>query len=192
MTTRKLILLMHESLDGRAAGPKGEMDWILVDDEIFGYVEQRLRGLRTALYGRVTYQMMEGYWPTAASQPNASRHDIEHAVWYEQADKIVLSRTLTSARQPSTRIIGADAARQVRELKRQPGTDIVIFGSPGASHSLMAEGLIDEYWLFVNPTLVGPGIPVFEGLQAPSALKLLESTVFSSGVVFLHYGSVSG
>lgn len=188
---RRLILFLHMSLDGFAAGPKGEMDWIVVDDEIFAYVEQRIRESNTALYGRVTYEMMEGYWPTAASQPGATRHDIEHARWYEQAGKIVLSRTLTSTRQPSTRIIGDDVARQVRDLKGQPGTDIVIFGSPGASHSLLAEGLIDDYWLFVNPMLIGRGIPVFEGLRDKAALKLLESRVFSSGVLFLHYRSLN-
>jgi len=188
---RKLIVFMHASLDGLAAGPNGEMDWIVVNDEIFGFVEKLISPVRAALYGRVTYQMMEGYWPTAASQPNASRHDIEHARWYEQVEKIVLSRTLESARQPSTRIVRDDVARQVRDLKQQPGTDIVIFGSPGASHSLMAEGLIDEYWLFVNPVLVGRGMPVFAGLRDKAALKLLESKVFSSGVAFLRYGSVN-
>lgn len=189
---KRLIAFMHVSLDGFAAGPKGEMDWIAVNDEIFEYAEQRIRESDTALYGRVTYEMMESYWPTAASQPGATRHDIEHARWYERADKIVLSRTLTSARQASTRIIGDDVARQVRDLKGQPGTDIVIFGSPGASHSLMAEGLIDDYWLFVNPILIGRGIPVFEGLRDKSALKLHENRVFSSGVIFLHYRSVNG
>jgi dihydrofolate reductase len=76
---RKLVLFMHTSLDGFVAGPNGEMDWISVDDEMFEYAGQRTREADTALYGRITWQMMESYWPTAADQPAASKHDIEHS-----------------------------------------------------------------------------------------------------------------
>src|SRR3979409_1602991 len=91
---RKLVLFMHTSLDGFVAGPNGEMDWIKVDDEMFEYVGKRTNGADTALYGRVTYQMMEGDWPTAADRPNATKHDIEHSRWYNKVAKIVLSRTM--------------------------------------------------------------------------------------------------
>ena len=76
---RKLVLFMHTSLDGFVAGPNGEMDWINVDEEIFDHAEQRTHKADTALYGRVTYQMMESYWPTAADQPAATKHDIDHS-----------------------------------------------------------------------------------------------------------------
>lgn len=184
---RKLILFMHVSLDGFAAGPNGEMDWIRVDDEILKHVESRIHESNAALYGRVTYEMMEGYWPTAADQPNATWHDVEHSRWYEQASKIVLSRTLTGARQASTRIIGDDLAHQIRNVKQEPGTDILIFGSPGACHSLMAEGLIDDYWLFVNPILLARGVPAFQSVRDKATLTLAEHKVFASGVVCLRY-----
>ena len=76
---RKIISFMHISLDGFVAGPNGEMDWIKADEELFAYVGQRISKGDTALYGRVTYQMMENYWPTAADKPNATSHEREHS-----------------------------------------------------------------------------------------------------------------
>ena len=76
---RKIISFMHISLDGFVAGLNGEMDWIKVDEEIFDYVGKRIGEGDTALYGQVTYQMMENYWPAAGTKPEATRHDIEHS-----------------------------------------------------------------------------------------------------------------
>ena len=81
---RKLIFFMHTSLDGFVAGLNGEMDWIKVDDAIFDFVGTMTDQADTALYGRVTYQMMESYWPTAGEKSNASKHDIEHSIWYNK------------------------------------------------------------------------------------------------------------
>jgi dihydrofolate reductase len=89
---RQIISFMHLSLDGFEAGPKGEMGWINVNDEIFDHVEKRIGQCDSALYGRTTFQMMEHYWPTAADQPNASNHDRVHSAWYKEAHKIVLSK----------------------------------------------------------------------------------------------------
>jgi dihydrofolate reductase len=183
---RKVVLFMHTSLDGFVAGPQGEMDWINVDEEIFDYAGRRTDQADTALYGRVTYQMMDAYWPTAADQPNATRHDVEHSRWYNQVDKVVVSRTMRVDR-PKTRFIGQNVGAEIQQLKQSAGREIVIFGSPGAAHSLMAENLIDEYWLFVNPILLGEGIPLFRDIRNRTALKLVQSHTFSSGVVCLHY-----
>src|SRR6185295_15463469 len=94
---RKIISFMHISLDGFVAGLNGEMDWIKVDEEIFDYVGKRISEGDTALYGRVTYQMMESYWPAAGAKPAASKHDIEHSKWYNNVHKVVLSKTLEEA-----------------------------------------------------------------------------------------------
>lgn len=80
-----IVLFMHVSLDSYAAGSNGEMDWIHVDDEIFDFVGERIGKTNTALYGRVTFQMMESYWPAAADQPGASDHDRVHSAWYKNA-----------------------------------------------------------------------------------------------------------
>ena len=184
---RKLVLFMHVSLDGFVAGPKGEMDWIHVDEEIFDYAADRTNHADMALYGRVTYQMMDAYWPGAADQPNATKHDIEHSRWYNSVSKIILSKTMQGAVLPNTKIIDRNLAAEINQLKQAGEKEIVIFGSPGASHSLMAENLIDETWLFVNPILIGQGIPLFKNIQQKRALKLVASHTFSSGVVCLHH-----
>jgi dihydrofolate reductase len=184
---RKIVLFMHVSLDGLVAGPNGEMDWIHVDDEIFDYAGARTNEGDTALYGRKTYQMMEGYWPTAADQPNASKHDREHSAWYNKVTKVVLSRSMKGTDLPRTTIVSGNLRKEIGDLKAAPGREILIFGSPGASHALMAEGLIDDFWLFVNPVLLGKGIPLFDGSQGHAALKLVTSKALSSGVICLHY-----
>jgi dihydrofolate reductase len=184
---RNLVLFMHTSLDGFVAGPNGEMDWINVDEEIFDYAEQRTQAADTALYGRVTYQMMEGYWPTAADQPNPTRHDIQHSKWYKNVAKVVLSRTMQGAKLANTQIISDHLVEQINQIKQGPGKEIVIFGSPSAAHSLMRAKLIDDFWLFVNPVLLGRGIPVFKDINDKTDLTLVKSHVFSSGVICLHY-----
>jgi dihydrofolate reductase len=181
----KIVLFMHASLDGFAAGKKGEMNWIHVDDEIFDFVEERIGKTNTALYGRVTFEMMESYWPTAADEPNASKHDKVHSAWYKNAHKVVLSNTLDEATLTNTTVIGRDYAAAIRKLKLETTGEMLLFGSPTAAHSLLAENLIDECWLFVNPVLLGEGISVFEGIKARQSLKLLNGHTFSSGVVCL-------
>jgi len=184
---RKIIQFMHASLDGFVAGPRGEMDWIHVDEEIFDYAGARTNEGDTALYGRVTYQMMEAYWPTAGDQPNASKHDVEHSRWYNRVNKVVLSRSMRGVTRPNTKFVSENLASEINALKATPGRDILIFGSPGAAHALMAEDLIDGYWIFVNPLLLGEGTLLFEKVPAHQALSLLESRALSSGVVCLHY-----
>ena len=183
---RKIILFMHVSLDGFAAGPKGEMDWIHVDEEIFDYAGERANNADTALYGRVTFEMMEAYWPTAGNKPNASKHDIEHSTWYNKVAKAVLSKTLKEENLTNATVISNNIEENINKLKQQPGKDILMFGSPSAAHELMHADLIDEFWLFVNPVLIGEGIPVFKNANR-TQLKLIASTAFSSGVVCMHY-----
>lgn len=182
-----IVLFMHVSLDGFAAGPNGEMDWIHVDEEIFDFGAERITKTNTALYGRVTFEMMEGYWPTAADKPGASKHDREHAAWYKSAHKLVLSNTLDQATLTNTTVIGKNYADALPKIKRENTGDILLFGSPSTAHTLMADNLIDEYWLFVNPVMIGEGIPVFKRIKEKRSLKLLKTHVFSSGVVCLHH-----
>jgi dihydrofolate reductase len=184
---RRLILFMHTSLDGFVAGLKGEMDWINVDDEMFEYAGKQTEMADTALYGRVTYQMMESYWPTAADQLNATKHDIQHSRWYNSATKIVASKTLQQDNLVNTKIISDNIVDEIKKIKQQPGKNILIFGSPSIVHQLIQDNLIDDYWLFVNPLLLGTGIPLFKNTKDRINLKLLGNKVFDPGVVGLHY-----
>ena len=184
---RKIVLFMHTSLDGFVAGPNGEMDWINVDDDMFEYAGKQTDEADIALYGRVTYQMMESYWPTAGDQPNATKHDKQHSSWYNKVAKVVLSKTMQGVNLANVNIISNNVPNEIIKLKQATGKNILIFGSPTAAHSLMAENLIDDYWLFVNPILLGEGIPMFKGIRDRTKLKLVATNTFSSGVVCLNY-----
>jgi dihydrofolate reductase len=175
------------SLDGFVAGPNGEMDWIKVDEEIFDYVGKRISESDTALYGRVTYQMMEDYWPNAGNEPTASKHDIEHSRWYNKVHKVVLSKTMKGADLTNTTIISDNVSDRINEIKQQEGTDISLFGSPTATHSLIQLNLIDGYWLFVNPIILGRGIPLFVDIKEQTKLNLLTTHQFTCGVTELNY-----
>jgi len=187
---RKIIISEHVSLDGFTAGPQGEMDWIKLDDAMFDLVGTFTDKADTALYGRVTYEMMDSYWPTAGDKPKASKHDIEHSQWYNKVEKIVLSKTMKGTVKPKTTIISNDIAAQITKLKNKAGGDILIFGSPGAARTLMADNLLDEYWLFVNPIILGQGIPFFADLKMPTHLKLVSSQTFDCGVAALQFSVV--
>ncbi|MFM7023782.1 MAG: dihydrofolate reductase family protein [Flavobacteriales bacterium] len=141
----------------------------------------------TALYGRVTYEMMQSYWPNAGKQPNASKHDKEHSAWYNKVQKVVLSKTMSEKGLSNTVVISDHLAYNLNEIKKQEGKNILIFGSPGASQSLLKEDLVDELWLFVNPVILGQGIPLFKGLAETIKLNLIETKTFSCVVVALHY-----
>ena len=184
---RKIISFMHISLDGFVAGPNGEMNWIKVDEEIFDHVGKRIGETDTALYGRATYEMMENYWPTAGDEPGASKHDIGHSKWYKRAHKIVLSKTMKDTSLANTTIISDNLADRINEIKKQPGTEILLFGSPTATHALIQLGLIDGYWLFVNPIILGRGIPLFTDIKEKIKLNLLTTRPFTSGVTELNY-----
>jgi dihydrofolate reductase len=178
---------MHTSLDGFVAGLKGEMNWININDEIFDFVDTMTDNADTAPYGRVTYEMMQSYWPDAGKKPNASKHDKKHSVWYNKVSKVVLSKTISEKGLDNTKVISDQLADNINNIKKQDGKNILIFGSPTASHSLLSQGLIDGFRLFVNPVLLGQGIPLFKGVTETTKLKFIETKSFSCGVIALHY-----
>jgi dihydrofolate reductase len=184
---RNIISFVHISLDGFVSGPNGEMNWIKVDEEIFDHVGTRIGATDTALYGRATYDMMEGYWPTAGKEPDASKHDIDHSKWYSKAHKIVLSKTMKDADLPNTTIISDNLSDRLNEIKQQAGSEILLFGSPTATHALMQQNLIDGYWLFVNPIILGQGIPLFVDIKDKTKLNLITTRQFTCGVTELNY-----
>jgi dihydrofolate reductase len=184
---RKIISFMHISLDGFVAGPNGEMNWIKVDEEIFDHVGKRIAETDAALYGRVTYEMMQSYWPLAGEKPNASKHDMDHSKWYNKTHKIVLSKTMKNADLPDTTIISDNLSDSIHEIKQLAGSEILLFGSPTATHALIQQNLIDGYWLFVNPIILGQGIPLFAGIKDKTKLKLITTQQFTNGVTELNY-----
>ncbi len=184
----RIISFMHVSLDGFVAGPNGEHEFVSIEDALYDHIGKRIRETDTALYGRVTYELMENYWPTAGDKPSATKHEKEHSQWYAMAHKIVLSKSMSAVGLSNTTVINESLADRIHEIRQQAGGEILLFGSPAATHSLMQQNLIDGYWLFVNPIILGQGIPLFYDLNDKVKLHLLNSRQFDSGVVELNYG----
>lgn len=185
--SRKVILLIHMSLDGFVAGPNGETDWITIDEEIFKDSNALANTADVALYGRATFQMMESYWPTVLTNSNSTPAEFEHALWMERVRKIVFSTTLEHVEWNNTKLVKNNIALEITWLKQQPGRNMIIFGSPCLAHSLMERELIDQFRINVNPVVLGEGIPLFTNAAERIHLRLLQSKMFHSGVVGLLY-----
>ncbi len=205
---RKIIFQNMVSLDGYFEGPNKELDWHLVDGEFNDYAAELLDSVDTLLFGRVTYELMASYWPTATALTN----DPVIAAKMNSLQKVVFSRSLDRADWNNTRLAKGDAATEIRRLKQLPGKDIAIFGSSELTVSLMNAGLadsgaadsgaadsgaanrglaksslVDEYRIFVAPVFLGSGKPLLKGLQTRLNLQLSGSRVFKSGLVLLSY-----
>lgn len=184
---RKLVLFMHVSLDGYASDSKGGLDWIPYNEEIEKYAEEVVAEVGSPVYGRTTYRMMEGYWPTMLDNPDASKHEMAHARWVQDVEKIVISGTMDKAEWNNTTLIKDNIAEKIKALKEQPGKNLVIFGSPGAAKTLLELGLIDEFLLTICPVILGTGKSVFDGAGEKLKLKLLSSRTFKSGIIAARY-----
>ena len=180
---KKIIVSNYVSLDGFIAGPNGEIDWFLWDEETADYSKGLLSSIDTILFGRVTYELMAGYWPNAA--PPAEDPVIIEAM--NNLPKIVFSKTLERTDWKNTRLVKEINKGEILKIKKQAGKDIVIYGSGSIVSALTQMGLIDEYRLFVNPVVLGKGKPMFKGLNNRLKLKLSLTNTFRCGVVLLHY-----
>ena len=184
---RKLVLLEHVSIDGFTADSNSTMDWVYVDEQMFDIAKQETDKADAALYGRKTFELMDNYWPTAGNEPSASKHDKEHSEWYNNVEKFVISRTMHSDDAKKLCIINENIAEKICKLKQQEGKNILMLGSATAAQELMKYYLVDEYWLFINPVVLGKGIPLFTDAAQQTKFKLVDSKIFNEGVVLMHY-----
>ncbi len=185
---RKVIASEMVTLDGYFAGLNGEIDWFVYNKEMEKYGIELARTVDTILFGRVTYEMMAGYWPSATAA-------IDDQIVIDQMNnypKIVFSKTLLKAEWKNTRLIKEIDAEEILRMKRHPGKNMVIYGSGTIVSAFMNLGLIDEYHLFVNPVVLGRGKPLFKDLGDTHKLELVRTKTFSNGVVLLHYQSDTG
>jgi dihydrofolate reductase len=187
---RKLVLFMHISLDRFAADTRHGLDFLTYDRELMEYADELVKTVGSPVYGRTTYELMAGYWPTVLNKPDADKHSLAHARWVEDVPKIVFSKTLNEATWNNTRLVKDNVAEEVKKMKEEPGKDLVIFGSPGLSASLLKLGLIDEYKLTIHPIILGKGLSVFRDNDTRSKLKLVDSKTLKSGVITVHYATV--
>ncbi|KAB2378097.1 dihydrofolate reductase family protein [Actinomadura montaniterrae] len=182
---RKIIVSITTSLDGYVEGPGREIDWHMVDEELHRHFNDRLRGMSAFISGRVTWELMAGYWPTADADPDSTPAERDFAGVWREMPKIVFSRTLPSAGW-NTEIRREVVAEEIRELKERPGGDMVL-GGPDLAASFRALDLIDEYSVYVDPILLGRGKPLFTDFDHRTALTLAETRTFGNGVVLLRY-----
>lgn len=184
---RNIISLAHISLDGFMTSPSGQIDFVVFNQELADHTYPLMGTVDLAVYGRVTYAMMEGYWPTAGAEPDADPHTKNHARWYGDVRKVVASRTLPPSTNPQVRVVGDDIVGALRAEKQKAGGDIMIFGSPSLTRALAAADVIDEWRLTLQPVILGGGLPLFAQREARTRLELRSSKTFASGVIAAHY-----
>jgi len=184
---RNIISLAHISLDGFMADPAGRFDFVVFNDELADHTYPLMGSVDLAVYGRVTYEMMESYWPTAGDRPELSAGAKGHAGWYAGVKKIVASRTLAAPKNPNVRVVGDDIAGALRAEKQKAGGDIMIFASPTLTRALAAADLVDEWRLSLQPVILGGGLPLFAKREERTRLELRSSKTFGSGVIAVHY-----
>ncbi len=173
------------SLDGFFADEGGGIGWHTVDDEFNRYAVENLETTDTIIFGRITYDMFESYWPKAASDPATSKEDRLIADGINRMRKIVFSKTKNDVTWDNSELVKEIDIEEIRKLKAEDGKNIIIFGSGSIVQQLSAKGLIDEYSFMISPTILGSGKPL---LNSPLNLKLQLTRSFSdSGNVLLIY-----
>jgi dihydrofolate reductase len=181
---RSLIVFNHVSLDGYFVDKKGDMRWAHKQDPEWNeFVAGNARGGGVLLFGRVTYEMMAGYWPT----PMAAQNSPAVAEHMNNLQKVVFSRTLEKASWNNTKLVKGDLATEVRKMKQESGEGLVIMGSGTIVSQLAQEGLIDEFQIVVCPIVIGSGRTLFEGVTEKLNLKLSKSRTFGNGNVYTCY-----
>jgi dihydrofolate reductase len=183
--TRRIVLWMSVSIDGFFEGPNREIDWHLVDDELHRYFNEELSRMGAFLDGRVTYELMAEFWPTADEDPDASEPVREFARIWRDMPKYVYTKTLAEAGWNTT-IVRDVVPDEIRALQAQPGGDMVVGGAELAAE-FRRHDLIDEYRLYVHPVVLGEGHPLFGPAYVGTALQLAETRRFGNGVVLLRY-----
>lgn len=183
---RKVIVFNSVSLDGYFADAKGDMSWARrpgADPEWDTFVSDNARGEAVLVFGRVTYELMAGFWPT----PAAAQTMPDVADRMNRLSKIVFSNTLERATWSNTTLVRGDAVAQMRRLKQEAGDDLVVFGSGRLVSGLAADGLVDEFQIVVIPVALGRGRTMFEDLAEPRWYQPRSTRLFRNGNVLLCY-----
>jgi dihydrofolate reductase len=180
----KVVVNLSVSADGFFAGPDGDISWGLVDEELHTHFNEVLGRMSYFVEGRIVYQMMEAHWPTADQLPDSTEAEREFARIWRKTPKVVYSRTLADVG-PNATLVRDVVPDEVRELAGQATGDLSLGGADIAA-AFQRHGLVDEYWVYVHPVVIGEGRPLFPR-GAHIDLQLLETQAFGSGVVRLRY-----
>ena len=194
---RRIVMFNWVTADGYFAGPDGNLEWVVPDEEQAQAAAEDLPGFDTVLFGRRTYELFEGFWrhavddsSTAPDPHHPGRRSREHhaiAIWLNEMTKLVFSRTLQDVTWRHSRVLHELDPREIETMKRQPGKDMIVFGSGSIVSQLTQHGLIDEYQFVVCSILLGSGRPLLSGVSKNARLDLLETKQYQSGDVMLRY-----
>jgi dihydrofolate reductase len=194
---RKLIMKMSISADGFVSAADGGKDWVFKtgDEESAAWSVGVIRQAGLIIMGRVSFETMAPYWPTATGPFAAPMNEIPKAVFTEKGFKgfdaghaIAADESPAMASWVGARVFGGDLAEEIRELKAEPGgKPIVAIGGAGFMRSLIATGLIDEYHLAIHPVALGAGLSIFNDLKIPLYMKLMDVKAFPGGVTAMTY-----
>lgn len=181
---RKFKLQVQTTVDGYMGGPNGEMDWMTLpwSDDLNAYVNALDLPVDCIVLGR---KLAEHFIPAWEAGPEGE--DQASIEKMNETPKVVVSNTLTESPWKNAVVAGGDLTETVNRLKSQPGGEMIAYGGATVVSNLIAEGLLDELHLFVNPTAIGAGIPVFPNLEAHQQLRLVTAQPFDCGIAALHY-----
>ena len=172
------------SVDGFVGGPNGELDWMQWnwDDGIKKYVDDLTDSVDTILLGRKMTEGFISHWSNVVRNPSDPSYSFAKKMM--DKPKFVFSKTLKESSWENTSVINDNFQKEIKNLKSQSGKDIIVYGGAGFVSSLVENNLIDEYYLFVNPTAIGKGLSIFNGR---TNLKLVKTILFDCGIVLLNY-----
>jgi dihydrofolate reductase len=181
---RKLIAAINMTLDGFC-----DHTAMTADDEVHQHYNELVSSGDTLIYGRITYQLMESYWPSIVNTPSGNKPMDDFAVLIDNIEKIVFSRTLKDVDWRNTTLKNELIKEEIIALKQSGlgGSKNIIVGSPSLIVALAKLGLIDEYQLAIHPIIVGTGLPLFKNIKDRIDLKLLKTKTFGCGAVVHYY-----
>lgn len=184
---RKLKLQVQMSVDGFVGRPNGELDWMTWDwdDKIKNYVNELTDSVDTILLGRKMTDGFVSYWTDVVSRPDDPQYDFARKM--VDKPKIVFTKTLNKSVWENTCLAKGNLAEEINNLKKQPGKDIIVYGGASFVSSLINGNLIDEYYLFINPAVIGSGLSIFQNMNGQFKLDLVKSIAFECGIVLNQY-----
>ena len=178
---RKVIAAINMTIDGFCDHTAG-----IADDELHQHYNELLAGAGILLYGRITYQLMESYWPSVVTNPTGDKPVDDFAVLIQNIPKLVFSHTMSNVEWENAELAKRSIEEEVLDLRQKAGKDILA-GSPSLIVELTKLKLIDEYQLCVHPVILGSGLPLFKNIKSTSVLKLLKTKIMGSGAIVLYY-----
>jgi dihydrofolate reductase len=184
---RKLKLQVQITLDGYISGPNGEADWMTFNwsDDIKRYVDEITKPVDLILLGKNLAMGFIPHWAAVAHDKNNPER--QAGIKYSETAKIVFSKSLTSSQWANTTVENGDFVKRIREIKKQEGNDIMVYGGAHFVSSLIKEQLIDEFHLFINPSIIGKGLPIYQQVNEMQKLEIVKSIQFQCGIVLLSY-----